>query len=553
MSTLDAIADASGPAATARRLTPLLACAALLALVAVVYSSVGSFGFVDFDDSRYVFDNPVVRRGLTPDGIAWAFTTLHGSNWHPVTWLSHMLDVTVFGAEPGWLHRMNVVWHAANTLLLFAVLRSATGALGRSALVAALFAVHPLNVESVAWIAERKNLVSTFFWLVAMGAHVRYARRPSVGRYLLVALAFVLGLLSKPMVVTLPIVLLLLDVSPLGRLGTGAALRPTAVRLVAEKAPLLLLAAASSAITIVAQAHGGAVSSVDALSVPVRIAHAAIAYVWYLGKAVWPSKLAVFYAHPAWSPAGLSPWKVGVAAVLLAAATALALCVRRSHPLVTVGWLWYLVTLVPVIGVVQVGLQGTADRYAYVPLIGIFIAVAWGFPQPSPAGPWRRVPALAGAGLVLALAGVARAETGAWRDSFTLFSRAASRDPDNWLAWKNVGMYRFQRDEFREAAEAFRQSLRTRPGDPDTWSNLALSHAALGEHAVVVGYLERSLRLRPDDADTWLNLGIAYALTGRPDLAAGAARRLREIDPAKASLLLERLAGLGAAPNAAPR
>jgi tetratricopeptide (TPR) repeat protein len=514
--------------------------AGLVALVAAVYWRVGSFGFVDYDDGRYVFDNPLVRGGLTAEALARAFTTLHASNWHPLTWLSHLLDVTLFGLDPGWHHRVSVLWHGASAVLLFLVLRDATGATWRSALAAALFAVHPLNVESVAWIAERKNVLSTFFWIAATGAYVRYARRPSALRYLLVAGTFLLGLLSKPMVVTLPVVLLLLDVWPLRRVEPGALERPVVVRLALEKVPLLLLAAASGAITVVAQGRGGTLSSMDALALPVRLAHAALAYTWYLGKAVWPAKLAVFYPHPAWAPGGLSAWKVAAAAIFLAAATAASIRLWRSRPAVTVGWLWYLVTLLPVIGLVQVGLQGTADRYAYLPLVGIFVAAAWVLPVPAA---WPRL-AAGSAGLVLALAAVAHAQTRHWRDGRALFSHAAEVDPGNWLAWKNVGTYLFEEGRFQEALRAFEQAAPSRPWDPDIWSNIGLAHAAQGRHELVPPYLERSLRLRPDDADTWLNLAVAYALSGRPDRAREAARRLQEIDAARAAVLRERLEAL---------
>jgi tetratricopeptide (TPR) repeat protein len=526
------------------------AAALVLAAVLVAYRGVGAFGFVDFDDSRYVFQNPVVLAGLTREGVAWAFTALHASNWHPLTWLSHMLDVTLFGPGPAAMHRVSVAWHAANALLLLAVLRAASGALWRSALAAAVFAAHPLAVESVAWIAERKNVLSTFFFLLAIGAYLRHVRRPGPGRYLLVAAAFALGLLAKPMVVTLPVVLLALDVWPLGRLAPGVAPLRALAPLVREKLPLLALSAASSAVTLVAQARGGTISTAEALPIPERLANAAVACAWYLVKAVWPSDLAVFYPHPAWSPSGISAWRVAGGAALLAALTLGALGVRRARPWVPAGWAWFLVTLLPVIGLVQVGLQGTADRYAYLPLVGPFAAAALSLPaRPRP---WARVALAAPAAAAVAwLAIAAHAQAATWRDSFTLFSHAAEAVPGNWLAWKNVGMYRFQRGEYREAVRAFEESLRSEPTDPDTWSNLGVSLAALDDHAAAAGALERSAALRPGDADVLSNLAVARALSGRLDLALRAVERLAAVDPARARQLLARLRGEGAPPAAA--
>jgi tetratricopeptide (TPR) repeat protein len=519
---------------------------ALGVLVALAYAQVGGFGFVAYDDGLYVAENAVVQRGLTVEGVAWAFTTLTASNWHPLTWLSLMVDVSVFGVDAGWLHRVNVLWHLANALLLWVVLERFTGARWRSWLVAALFAVHPLHVESVAWISERKDVLSTFFWLLAMGAWRAYVERPSARRYAGVAGLLLLGLLSKPMVVTLPVVLLLLDVWPLGRLGdgpgVGARLRP----LVLEKVPLLALSAASSVVTVVAQHLGGATATAEGVPYAGRLGNALLAAAFYLQKTFWPAGLAVFYPNPAIDPAGLPPGRVIVSALVLAALSAIVLWQRRRRPYLLFGWLWFWVTLLPVIGLVQVGLQGMADRYTYVPLVGIFVALAWLVPEVGRATPARRIALhVAALATILALAIAARAQAGHWRDTFTLFDHAARVTEGNWLAWKNLGVVHHERGDTRLALDAFGRSARARPDQADIWFNLGVEHAALDRHREAAECFRRATLLEPEDRESWFALGISRAMLRQPEGAAEAVARLRGVDPAKArelEAIVERIA-----------
>jgi tetratricopeptide (TPR) repeat protein len=519
-----------------------VAAAALAALVAAVFWRTGGFSFVAFDDPRYVLENPQVRAGLSWSGVRWAFSATWAANWHPLTWLSLMLDVEAFGLDPGSMHRVNVLWHCSDTVLLFLVLRSATGSLWRSALVAALFGVHPLHVESVAWISERKDVLSAFLWFLAIGGWVRYARRPSLGRYLLVALTMVLGLLAKPMVVTLPLALLLLDLWPLGRADPERPWRDWLPRLIVEKSPLLALALASSAITIAAQAGSGAVAASARLPLVARLENALVATAWYLGKAIWPTSLAAFYPHPAMAPEGLPPWKAGGAAALLLAVSVLAFWQRRRRPWLAVGWGWYLVVLLPVIGIVQVGRQGMADRYSYLPLVGIFIAVAWCLPALPAAFPLRRALVAAAAGsAVLALAVASRAQAETWRDTASLFSHATAVVRDNWLAWGNLGLWHFDGGRRGEALRAFREAVRAAPWDADGWANVAACHAAEGRWAEAADALERAVALAPRDEDDWAHLAEAAGRAGRLERAAAAVRVLGELNPARAGEVEGRL------------
>ena len=407
-------------------------------------------GFINLDDPYYVTANPQVLPGITRAGLAWAMTANVASNWHPLTLLSHMLDCQLYGLHPTGHHATSLLLHLANVLLLFAVLRGMTGAAGRSAAVAALFAVHPLHVESVAWVAERKDVLSALFWILAMGAWARYARAPSLGRYLLVFLLMALGLTAKPMVVTLPFALLLLDVWPLDRLGLGWK------RLAVEKLPLLALSAASSLITLRYQET----SLVPLGVVPwrLRAANALVSYAAYLGKLFLPRHLAVFYPIQPAIPA----WEVAGAAVLLIAITVLAIWRARREPWLLVGWLWFLGTLVPVIGLVQVGRQAMADRYTYIPSIGLFLAVVWSLAE---LGRAHRAALATAAGIViLALAATTRVQIGYWSDGATLFRHAlAATDDGNYLAHIGLGKALMGEKDWDGAAAQFRAVLARYP------------------------------------------------------------------------------------------
>lgn len=497
---------------------------ALSLLVSIVYWQVGGHDFITLDDDTYVYMNPPVLKGLAPESISWAFTTFHGANWHPLTWLSHMFDVELFGQNAGWHHRMNLLYHLLNTELLFLVLWRMTGGMWQSAFVAALFGVHPLHVESVAWVAERKDVLSTLFWILTMGAYLRYARRPGIGRYLLVTAAFALGLMCKPMLVTLPFVLLLLDWWPLGRLAPADSSVPPSwrryvpvfFRLVWEKVPLLGISAISCGITYLAQAKGGAVLHFEHLPFGSRISNALVSYVVYLGKTVWPSSLAVFYPHPATIHGNVPAWEIAGATFLLCGLSILALREGHRRPYLTVGWLWFLGTLVPVIGVVQVGGQAMADRYTYVPLIGFFIIIAWGIP--AVLSGWHfRIPALwvTGGTLVLALSVAAWSQVGYWRDSVTLFSRALAITDRNWLALNNLGIFYGDHGQYPKAIGYFQETLRIRPDFPTAWNNMGVSYAILGQYQQAIGCFQEALRIKPDYAPARKNLFKANSELGK--------------------------------------
>jgi tetratricopeptide (TPR) repeat protein len=489
-----------------------IACLALVLMVFLVYGQVVTHDFVNYDDTVYITENPVVQEGLNRENVVWAFTTTAAANWHPLTWLSHLLDVELFGLEARYHLLGNVLLHAVNSCLLFLLLRRMTGAVWRSALVAALFAVHPLHVESVAWISERKDVLSTLFWMLTMGAYVSYTRKTKAGSYILVVLCLTAGLLAKAMLVTLPFLLLLLDFWPLGRWGR---VRPAL--LLAEKVPLMALSVGLSALTLVAQHRGGAVKSDQAFPLLQRLANAPVSYVTYLAKTVWPADLAVLYPHPGGS---LPSWKVIASALLIAAVTAAAISVARKMPWVGVGWFWYLGTLVPVIGVIQVGTQAMADRYTYVPLVGVFIAAAWSLPTPSEGGSFRKAGAAGILTLVLGSLGVAAAvQVSFWKNSIVLMQRAIEVSPRNSVAHNHLGIALREEGRVEEAIAHYREALRINPGHVNAAYNLGLALLDQGREEEAAAYTRRALRITPDDGDAHENLGVALARLGEMDEA----------------------------------
>jgi Flp pilus assembly protein TadD len=452
-----------------------LVCAGLVVLVAAVFWQNGTHPFIRFDDHELITDNVHVRAGLTWEGVRWAFTSLSGESfWHPLTWLSLMADVEMFGLDAGWHHRMGMLLHIVNTLLLFLLLRRMTGDDWKSGFVAALFAIHPLHVESVSWAAERKDTLSTLFWMLAMRAYVPYAERPGLLRYAPVLALFALGLMAKPMLVTLPFALLLIDYWPLRRVGgrfganDGVPARCPAqapAALFAEKIPMLLLAAISAALTVLPNRQGIWMASASDFPWSIRIANALVSYVRYAVETAWPVSLSVFYPHPG---RALPLWEGVAAGLLLSAVTAWALHAARRRPWLPVGWFWYLGTLVPVIGLVQVGSQAMADHFTYVPLIGLFIVAAWLVPDLVPAFPARN--RLLGACAVTALAAyaaVAWHQAGYWRSDEALFSHAIEVTRDNPVA--HAGLARALMDEGRyaEAVDHLREVVRISPGYGD--------------------------------------------------------------------------------------
>ena len=487
----------------------------LVSAVLVIYGQTGGYDFISYDDRTYVMNNPAIRNGITWESLRWAFTATYASNWHPLTWVSYMADYRFFGLNPKGYHVVNVVLHAANTVIVFLVLRVITGAVWPSAFVAALFGVHPLHVESVAWVAERKDVLSTLCWLLTMWAYARYAEHKSLGWYLAALGLFVLGLMAKPMLVTLPFVLLLLDWWPLRRIvfSSGEPPREPLGRLMLEKVPFMVLAAVSSVLTVIAQSSGGAVATLERFPIDVRLMSAVVSYVAYLQKTVWPVGLSVHYPHPG---SALSVWMVLAAAIILLAVTAAAIRWARSRPYVVVGWLWYLGTLVPVIGLVQVGDQAMADRYTYVPLIGVFIAVAWG--ARDLASRWRSarwaVPWLATV-LLVVLTVAAWNQVRYWRDSITLYEHAVSVVEGDPLLHYNLANELRERGRLAEAAQHYEEALRFDPNHAAAHTNLGPILAQQGRLDDAITHYTAALRIKPELAEAHNNLGMLLAEHGK--------------------------------------
>jgi protein O-mannosyl-transferase len=533
----------------------------LVAVCAGAFWNLGRNEFIRLDDPGYVTENRQVRSGLTGEGLAWALKTTHAANWHPLTWLSHMIDVQLFGLNPGAQHLVNLFWHAANTVLLFLLLRGMTGAMWRSAIVAALFAVHPLHVESVAWIAERKDVLSTFFWMASSIAYVRYVRSRRAAAYAAALALFALGLMAKPMLVTLPLAFLLLDYWPLGRLFQDR--RPNAgqghlrhgllgdgARAVVEKLPLLALAAASSLATLRAQEAGNMLRSLTAYPLGVRAENALLSYVRYLGKTLWPAGLALPYGHPG---ASLTVGEVGAAALLLLVVTALALRLRRRLPYAATGWLWFLGTLVPVIGLIQISDQAMADRYAYVPLIGLFVALAWGAAAAVaglPRKPW--IVATVSCLLLAALIFQTRRQVDFWRDDRSLYEHTARVTKGENLA--HVSMARHKRDrpdagttmayvmitmgddllrqrKFEEAAEHYQKSLDFYPRQDTAHTRLGAMYLHLGRFDEAAVHYAEVVKMQPNDSLAQANLGLAFKMLGQVDAARQRFQEALRLDP----------------------
>ncbi|MGO9255829.1 MAG: tetratricopeptide repeat protein [Bryobacteraceae bacterium] len=498
-------------------------CLALLAVTFAVYAPVRHFDFVNFDDPEMVSANPHVRQGMTPAGIAWALTSVEAANWFPVTRLSHMLDAQFFGLGSGWHHAVNVLLHALAAMALFAFLDRATHTRWPSALVALVFALHPLHVESVAWVSERKDVLSALFWFLALWAYVRYTERPGLGRYLALIAWFVLGLMSKPMIVTLPLVLLLVDFWPLGR--------PLGAALLREKIPLFALSAVASVATYLVQRRSGAVESLAAFPVGLRVENALVSCCTYIAKMFWPSGLAVFYPYPAAVPL----WQAALAAAALAAVTVVVVRAWRRAPYLAAGWFWYLGTLLPVAGLVQVGAQARADRYTYVPMIGLAIALVWGGAdllrraQRAPQG----VPIALAAAVALACVPATWAQVAHWRNSETLFRHALAVTRGNYVAEHNLGNYLMDvPGRLPEAIGHLEASLRIHPESARAHTDLGTALARMpGRLPEAIAEYRAALRLAPDAAIPHNNLGNTLAKTGRlPEAMAEYETALR-LDP----------------------
>ena len=515
-----------------------------------IYAQVIGHRFITFDDLSYIEENPMVNRGVTLAGLAWAFTTFHAANWHPLTWISHMIDSQLFGTFAGGHLLVNALIHTANTLLLFWFLLRTTRARWSSALVAALFALHPLHVESVAWASERKDTLSTFFGLMSLIAYVRYAEAPSIRRYAWVAILLALGLLAKPMLVTWPFVMLLLDYWPLRRfqqskvkgqparlparedfrssLGEGGW---SVVRsLVVEKIPLFVLVAASAVVTFLAQSHGGTLRGFTEAPITLRLSNALVSYAKYLLLAFWPNDLAVFYPFPG---TAIPAWQVIGAALLLIAITAFCFFQSRKHSgYLMVGWLWFLGTLVPVIRLVQVGGQTMADRYFYIPSIGLFIALVFGLTDVAKS--WRVAPLLGAGvalGVLLILATLTNVQIQRWRDSFTLFEHTLAVTPPNLLIEHNLGQAMGDSGRYDEAAMHFEKALQMDPNFYDALVGLGVTREFQGRLPEAIQYLQAAIHSQPDTPKAHVQLGLALWKQNDHQAALEEMRRASQLAP----------------------
>jgi tetratricopeptide (TPR) repeat protein len=483
-------------------------CIFIALAVWMVFGQALGYGFVNYDDDKYVYENPMVQKGMTWAGFAWAFTYGQIGHWHPLTWLSHMLDCQLYGLNAYGHHMTNLLFHTATAILLFLVLRQMTGALWRSAFVAMVFAVHPLRVESVVWVSERKDVLSGFFFTLTLGAYVRYVRNPpSCVRYVTVVLLFALGLLSKNMLVTLPFVLLLLDYWPLGRLEPAVpySLRP----LLVEKIPLFLLSLASCVATFLVPEK---INNFDWMPFSFRLENAVVSYVIYLQEMVWPAGLAIPYLAP-----HLIIWKMTVSAMLLAVISVGVFTFRR-HRYIVVGWLWYLGMMVPAIGIVQISYYVHADRYTYLPQIGLYILAAWTAAELCSS--WRHgrlVLIVSGATIIAVLITCARIQVSYWRNSESLWQHTLAVTENNYLAYNNLGTWLSKKGQIAEAMDCFHKSLQINPDNSDVLYNLGNAFAKLGNWDEAINNYQRALQITPNQPDVLDNLG--FALTAKKQFA----------------------------------
>jgi Tfp pilus assembly protein PilF len=542
----------------------------LVVATSVVYWRVGGNEFVNYDDNLYLYDNPNVK-GLTLEHVRWAFTTDYAVNWHPLTWISHMVDFELFGLNPAGHHLVGLLIHVLNSVLLFLVLTRATSVFWPSAFVAALFALHPFHVESVAWASERKDLLAALFWILTMWAYVRYTESRGITRYVLMAFCFALGLMSKPMLVTLPFTLLLLDVWPLRRLvsiqsmertkgrqrvrGVWSSYAPVAWRLVREKIPLFLMVAGSSYITFTIQQQV-AMKFGSQFSLPIRLGNAVVSYAEYVWKTIWPSGLSILYVHrgvsPEWQVRLVPAGEVALAGALLVAITVIVVVFARRSPYLPVGWLWFVGTLIPVIGIVQVGEQAMADRYTYIPHIGLFVMMVWGVAELAKS--WRlqtKQLAIAGTLVLAVYAVVAWQQVGYWKNSVTLFERAVSVNPINPVAYYNIGHSLSMQGRYDEAIPRYEAALRIVPHYTEAQSMLQSALQVVGRtkdlararwtYGTAVGQqgkldeaianLTEAVRLDPGFAAAHNDLGTALAVQGRIDEARDHFAEAVRLDP----------------------
>ena len=490
-------------------------CFFLVVITWLVFGQTVRYDFVNYDDNEYVYANPAITSGLNPHGIIYAFSGTHARNWHPLTTLSHMLDCQLWGVRAGGHHFTNIVLHTIAVVLLFLVLQQMTGAIWQSAFVAALFAIHPLHVESVTWISERKDVLSAVFFMLTLGAYVRYVRSPSFGRYLTMSILFALGLMSKPMLVTVPLVLLLLDYWPLQRFGGRSSIR----RLALEKIPLLALSAAGGFVTLWVQQSS--VARTEQLPLIWRVANGLVTYAIYLKQMIWPVGLAVFYPHPGDQ---LPVWEIGLAIVLLALVSAAAIALRHKRPYLLTGWFWYLVMLLPVIGLIQVGSQAHADRYTYLPQIGLYLLLAWAITDALTSrfatgrirrgGLQRRILAVTASLAIIALAWCAHVQASHWRNGESLWGHALAVTSGNFMAHDGLGQCLANRGRLDEAIDQFQKALNIAPGYPEIETNLILALTRKGRTDEAITHLQTLLKEYPNDAQAHYDLGNALLRKG---------------------------------------
>jgi tetratricopeptide (TPR) repeat protein len=518
---------------------------ALILSTLLVFWQVHTFDFVNYDDNLYVYQNPHVLNGLTADGAIWAFATPHVGNWLPLTWISFMFDCQLFGPNPGWMHLVNLLLHVVNTLLLFAVLKKMTGSLWPSAFVAAAFALHPMHVESVAWITERKDVLSTLFLMLTLAAYVSYVKKQSIVWYLLTILLFILGLLAKPMLVTVPFILLLLDYWPLKRFSIADCQLPIEKnpkskiqnlkfaqsfwRLIIEKIPFFVLSAVSSAITFFVQQSIGAIADINAFPLKSRLANVFLSYATYIGKMFWPQNLAVFYPFDART---IQSWQIVLCALLMIVISVLTIRFGRKQKYLIVGWLWFVVTLIPVVGLIQSGSQAWADRYTYISYIGLFIMIAWGVPELLSKWPQRKNTLGLSMVIVLTTLGIcAHRQVSYWNNSTTLFLHALKVTSGNYVAHDCLG------DDLREhgktalAIEQFTKSLQIKPSYADAVNGIGMALYDEGDLKQAIEYFQKALKLKPDSPSAHNNLGFALRKQGKLDEAVAHFTQAVRIDP----------------------
>jgi len=502
----------------------ILICLVLVLATLAVYWQVKHFSFVNYDDQLFVEDNYHVQRGLTWENVAWAFTdaTKYSGYWAPVTWLSFLIDYEINGKAAGGYHLTNVLFHAANTILLFFFLKQSTGSHWRSGFVAALFALHPLHVESVAWVTERKDVLSTFFWMLALICYGAYARNPGRKKmYLFVLLLFSFGLMAKPMLVTLPFVFLLLDYWPLSRVNfgrhpacAGSGGKRSAISLIVEKTPFFLIVFQICVVTYIMQEIAGALAPLDSYPISVRIANALVSYSYYILKTLWPVNLAVPYPHPG-MPSG---WQIAGAVVFAGGISFLSIRLAQEKPWFLVGWFWYIGTLIPVIGLVQMGSYGMADRYTYIPLIGLFIIIAWGVPELIANRPYKTMwLATLSTIILIILMAVTEKQVRLWENSFSLFKHAITVTSNNFVAHSNLGLALAGRGRIDDALHHYREAIRIQPNYSIAYNNLGVALAERGQAEDAIWNFRKALRLKPDYAQAHYNLGVALAKKGQTD------------------------------------